>query len=283
VPLIHHDELLGIMHLDSMIATNAFVEKDLQIFASIASQAAVAIHNSNLARTIEHEAKTRAQFQRLLSPNLVDQVVTGKLQLEKGGALSEVTMLFSDIRGFTSMSESRAPQEIVRLLNEYFELMVDVLFKYEGTLDKFVGDEIVALFGAPVPMPKAELKAVECALDMMKALKEFNRLRVDEGQPEIHVGIGINTGQVVTGAIGSSRALQYTAIGDAVNTASRLCSVAKAGEVILSEATYLKLKHDVAAVPLPPVRLKGKSEELRIYNAIGLRNQDWKGEATRPG
>lgn len=283
VPLIHHDELLGIMHLDSMIATNAFMEKDLQIFASIASQAAVAIHNSNLAREIEQEAKTRAQFQRLLSPNLVEQVVTGKLQLEKGGALSEVTMLFSDIRGFTSMSESRAPQEIVRMLNEYFELMVDVLFKYEGTLDKFVGDEIVALFGAPVPMPKAELKAVECALDMMKALKEFNRLRVDEGQPEILIGIGINTGQVVTGAIGSSRALQYTAIGDAVNVASRLCSVAKPGEIILSEATYLKLKHDVAAVPLPPVRLKGKSEELRIYNAVGLRNQDWKGEATRPG
>jgi adenylate cyclase len=171
VPLLHHDVLLGIMHLDSMIATNAFVEKDLQIFASIASQAAVAIHNSNLARQIEQEAKTRVQFQRLLSPNLVDQVVKGKLQLEKGGALSEVTMLFSDIRGFTSMSESRAPQEIVRLLNEYFELMVDVLFHYEGTLDKFVGDEIVALFGAPVPMPKAELKAVECALDMMKALK----------------------------------------------------------------------------------------------------------------
>jgi class 3 adenylate cyclase len=211
------------------------VEKDLQIFASIASQAAVAIHNSNLAREIEQEAKTRAQFQRLLSPNLVDQVVTGKLQLEKGGALSEVTMLFSDIRGFTSMSESRAPQEIVRLLNEYFELMVDVLFKYEGTLDKFVGDEIVALFGAPVPMPKAELKAVECALDMMKALKEFNRLRLNEGQEEIKIGIGINTGTVVTGAIGSSRALQYTAIGDPVNTASRLCSIAKPGEIILSD------------------------------------------------
>jgi adenylate cyclase len=283
VPLIHHDVLLGIMHLDSMIATNAFVEKDLQIFASVASQAAVAIHNSNLAREIEREAKTRAQFQRLLSPNLVDQVVTGKLQLEKGGAMSEVTMLFSDIRGFTEMSESRAPQEIVNLLNEYFELMVDVLFKYEGTLDKFVGDEIVALFGAPVPMPKAELKAVECALDMMKALKEFNRLRLAEGQQEIRIGIGINTGMVVTGAIGSSRALQYTAIGDAVNTASRLCSIAKSGEVILSEATYEKVKHDVAVVPLQPVRVKGKSEELRTYNAIGLRNQDWRGEATRPG
>lgn len=282
VPLLHHDVLLGIMHLDSMIATNAFVEKDLQIFASIASQAAVAIHNSNLARQIEQEAKTRVQFQRLLSPNLVDQVVKGKLQLEKGGALSEVTMLFSDIRGFTSMSESRAPQEIVRLLNEYFELMVDVLFKYEGTLDKFVGDEIVALFGAPVPMPQAELKAVECALDMMSALAEFNRLRIDEGQEEIRVGIGINTGTVVTGAIGSSRALQYTAIGDPVNTASRLCSIAKHGEIILSEATYEKVKYDVAAVPMEPVRVKGKADQLRIYNAVGLRKKDWRGESTKP-
>jgi adenylate cyclase len=283
VPLLHHDELLGIMHLDSMIATNAFTEKDLQIFGSIASQAAIAIHNSQLARKIEQEAKTRAQFQRLLSPNLVDQVVQGKLQLEKGGALSEVTLLFSDIRGFTSMSESRAPEEIVRMLNEYFELMVDVIFKYEGTLDKFVGDEVIALFGAPVPMQNAEVKAVQCALDMQRVLTEFNRVRAAEGQDEIHIGIGINTGMVVTGAIGSSRALQYTAIGDAVNTASRLCSVAQAGQVILSEATYRKVQGEVAAAPLPPVRVKGKAEALRVYNAVGLRRTDGRADATRPG
>src|SRR3954471_12748259 len=278
VPLLHHDELLGIMHLDSMIATNAFTEKDLQIFGGIAGQAAVAIHNSNLARTIEHEAKTRAQFQRLLSPNLVDQVVQGKLQLEKGGALSEITMMFSDIRGFTSMSESRAPEDIVRMLNEYFELMVDVIFRYEGTLDKFVGDEIIALFGAPVAMAQGELKAVQCALDMMKVLSEFNRTRLSEGLHEIKIGIGINTGTVVTGAIGSSRALQYTAIGDAVNTASRLCSVAQPGQIILSDATYRKVQSEIAAIPLPPVRVKGKADELRVYNAVGTRTRDWRNE-----
>lgn len=282
VPLLHHDELLGIMHLDSMIATNAFTEKDLQIFGGIASQAAVAIDNSQLAREIEQEAKTRAQFQRLLSPNLVDQVVQGKLQLEKGGALSEITMLFSDIRGFTSMSESRAPEEIVRMLNEYFELMVDVIFKYEGTLDKFVGDEIIALFGAPVPMQNAELKAVQCALDMTRVLSEFNRTRLAEGQNEIKIGIGINTGLVVTGAIGSSRALQYTAIGDAVNTTARLCSVAQPGQIILSEATFRQVQGEVAAVPLPPVRVKGKTDELRVYNAVGLRSKDWRADNTRP-
>jgi len=114
--------------------------------------------------------------------------------------------LFSDIRGFTAMSEKREPQEIVRMLNEYFELMVDVIFKHEGTLDKFVGDEIVALFGAPVALPNAEIKAVECALDMIMVLAEFNRQRAAEGKEEIKIGVGVNTGTVVTGAIGSSRA-----------------------------------------------------------------------------
>jgi adenylate cyclase len=193
-----------------------------------------------------------------------------------------VTLLFSDIRGFTSMSESRAPQEIVRMLNEYFELMVDVIFKYEGTLDKFVGDEIIALFGAPVAMENAEVKAVQCALDMLQVLSEFNRVRVAEGQNEIKIGIGINTGMVVTGAIGSSRALQYTAIGDAMNTTARLCGVAQSGQIILSEATFKKVQGQIAAVPLPPVRLKGKTDELRIYNAVGTRDRRSPGENTRP-
>jgi adenylate cyclase len=270
------------MHLDSMVAANAFGEKDLQIFASIGNQAAVAIHNSLLARKIEHEAKTRAQFQRLLSPNLVEQVVSGKLQLEKGGALTETTLLFSDIRGFTAMSEKRAPQEIVRMLNEYFELMVDVIFKHEGTLDKFVGDEIVALFGAPVALPNAEIKAIECALNMLIVLAEFNRTRASEDQDEIKIGVGINTGTVVTGAIGSSRALQYTAIGDPVNTASRLCSVAKAGEILVSEATFGRVQSLVNATALPPVRVKGKTDMLRIWNVTGMRSSDWRAETTKP-
>jgi adenylate cyclase len=284
VPLIHHDELLGIMHLDSMIATNAFVEKDLQIFASIASQAAVAIHNSNLARTIEQEAKTRAQFQRLLSPNLVDQVVTGKLQLEKGGALSEVTMLFSDIRGFTTMSDGRPPEEVVNTLNEYFEVMVDILFQYTGTLDKFVGDEIIGLFGAPIALDDAPFKAVSCGIAMLQALAEFNRTRGAEGLPPINIGIGINTGRVITGSIGSTRALQYTAIGDAMNVASRLVNIAGSGEIIISEHTYRYVAGRVEATALPPVKVKGKAEELKVYRVTGLRNvatpvpgSDWAG------
>src|SRR6185503_18991788 len=255
VPLLHGDELLGIMHMDSQIATNAFTEKDLQIFTGIAAQAAVAIQNARLAKKIETETKTRAQFQRLLSPNLVEQLVAGKLHLEKGGELREVTILISDIRGFTSMSERKEPAEIVQMLNEYFEVMVDVLFRAQGTLDKYVGDEIMALFGAPVDMPEAPVHAVRCALEMQKALREFNRTRLAENQDPIKIGIGINTGRVVTGAIGSSRTLQYTAIGDAVNTASRLCSVAKAGEIILSENTMRRVASVVDAVSLPAVKV----------------------------
>jgi adenylate cyclase len=160
--------------------------------------------------------------------------------------------------------------------------MVDVLFRSQGTLDKYVGDEIMALFGAPVDMPDAPLNAVRCAIEMQKALREFNRTRVAENQEPIKIGIGINTGRVITGAIGSSRTLQYTAIGDAVNTASRLCSVAKAGEIILSENTMRLVAQHVDAVNLPAVRVKGKQDELKIYSVIGMKGEEWKQERTRP-
>jgi adenylate cyclase len=168
------------------------------------------------------------------------------------------------------------------MLNEYFEVMVEVLFKFQGTLDKYVGDEIMALFGAPVDMPDAPVNAVRCALEMQKALREFNRTRVAEGQEEIKIGIGINTGRVITGAIGSSRTLQYTAIGDAVNTASRLCSVAKAGEIILSENTMNRVRHMVDATALTPVKVKGKEQELKIYSVEGMKGENWRSDRTNP-
>ncbi|HUS64469.1 MAG TPA: FHA domain-containing protein, partial [Kofleriaceae bacterium] len=175
VPLLHRDEILGIMHLDSQIATNAFTEKDLQICAGMAAQAAIAIQNARLATRIEHEAQTRAQISRLIPPSVVEQVVKGELTIEKGGRLSEITMLYSDIRGFTAMSDGKPPHEVVNTLNEYFEVMVEVLFRHSGTLDKFVGDEIIGRFGAPIELSDAPFKAVSCALDMIRSLREFNR------------------------------------------------------------------------------------------------------------
>lgn len=270
VPLLVGDQLVGAFHVDSMLATGAFTDKDLLLFSGIATQAAVAIQNFRLAKKIEHEAATRAEFQRLLSPNLVDQIISGALTLDQAGANREVTMLFADIRGFTSMSERHTPEEMVETLNNYFEFMVDVLFAHGGTLDKYVGDEIIGLFGAPVELADAPLRAVRCALDMLKALEEFNRTRASEGKEQIHIGIGINSGRVIAGAIGSTRTLQYTVIGDAVNIAARLCNVAKANEIIISPSTMSQCGNHLIAEQREPQQVKGKSELIQIWNITGL-------------
>ena len=269
VPLLHSTELFGVMLLDSQIATNAFTEKDLQLFQTVANQAAIAIQNGLYAKQLEEAALTRQKFQRLLSPAIAEQVLSGKMQIAKGGEARDTTVLFTDIRGFTAMSESRSAQDIVDMLNEYFELMVEIIFKYEGTLDKFVGDEIMALFGSPVSHPDDALRAVKTALEMLDILGEFNRTRMAEGQEPLHIGIGINSGEVVAGYLGSSKALEYTVIGDVVNTGARLCSVAKAGEVIISEHTYERVKEHFEVAELPPTQVKGKSMALKIYNVLG--------------
>jgi adenylate cyclase len=146
-----------------------------------------------------------------------------------------------------------------------------VIFKYEGTLDKFVGDEIMALFGAPVSHPDDPARAVRTALEMMEVLGQLNETRRRRGDPEIQIGIGINTGEVVAGYLGSSKALEYTVIGDTVNTGARLCSLAKAGQIIISQNTYEHVRDAFEVVELPPTHVKGKSEALKVYNVIGER------------
>ena len=271
LPLLHSTELLGIIHLDSLFTSNAFTEKDLQICTGMASQAAIAIQNARLASRIEKEAQLRAQIGKLVPAAVVEQVLKGELKIERGGQQNEVTMLFSDIRGFTSMSHGRPAQEIVNTLNEYFEVMVDVLFKYGGTLDKFVGDEIIGLFGAPIRLDDAPFKAVACAIAMLQGLAEFNNTRQAEGLSPIDIGIGINTGNVITGSIGSTRALQYTAIGDPMNVASRLCNKAEKGQIIVSEDTYRHVATRVVGVPLQAVQVKGKPDPLKVYAITGFR------------
>jgi len=272
VPLIYSDELLGVIVLDSQVAANAFTDRDLQLTQVLANQAAVAIQNSLYARKIEKEALTRERFQRLLSPAIAELVVSGEVAVEKGGQARDATVFFSDIRGFTAMSETRSAQQIVDMLNEYFEQMVDIVFKYEGTLDKFVGDEIMALFGAPVAHPDDAYRAVKVAVEQQQALEEWNRTREDKGEPPIHIGIGINTGNVVAGYLGSSKALEYTVIGDVVNTASRLCSVAQAGEIIISRSTYDAVQEYFDTHEMSPTLVKNKAQALHVYKVIGEKN-----------
>lgn len=266
VPLLSGDEVRGVMFLDSRERIGAFTTKDLEVLSAIASQATIALENSELVRKIEVSAAKRSFLERFLSPQLASQVETGKIELTKGGTLQELTVLFSDIRGFTTMSEHSAPQETVSMLNEYFELMADCVFAYDGIVDKFIGDAVMALFGAPVKGPDDAERAIRCAMLMQQKTKEFNQMRLAAGRPAIQVGIGLHTGEAVVGVIGSTKRLEYTAVGDTVNVASRLCGAADGDSIVLSD--FCLSRSGIQNFPveaLPPMTVKGRTAPLKTF------------------
>lgn len=266
VPLLHEKEVLGALWLDSESLAQ-FQQKDLEIITAVGNQAAMFIENIRLGKKIEQEIINRERFSRLLSPNIAEQVLSGKLEVKKGGQLlPEATIFNSDIRGFTRMSEGTSPEMMIEMLNEYFEHMVDTIFKYEGTLDKFMGDGIMAIWGAPVTRSDDAIRSVASSLEQMETLAKFNRRRMDHNQPALAIGIGIHTGPVVAGYVGSSKALSYTVIGDTANTSARLCGIALSGQIIVSESTLRKLGGRFEFEELPPAALKGKEKPLPIFN-----------------
>jgi len=269
-PLLHNNEILGVLWLDSETLAQ-FQPKDMEIVTAIAAQAAMFIEINILGKKVELEIVNRERFSRLLSPNIAQRVLSGELEVKKGGQLvNECTVFNSDIRGFTPLSEGSRPEALVDLLNEYFEQMVEILFKYEGTLDKFMGDGIMALWGAPVAHPDDAFRSVSCALEQMEALGKFNRLRIETGNQPLAIGIGIHTGPLVAGYIGSSKALSYTVIGDTANTSARLCGVASSGQILVSETTLSKLQGKFLYEELPPAHLKGKEKPFRVFNVKGV-------------
>ncbi|MDH3202020.1 MAG: FHA domain-containing protein [Myxococcales bacterium] len=274
VPLLHNESVLGVIMLDSKLAAHAFTERDLALFETVASQAAVAVQNTLFAKKLEHEAITRERFRRLLSPAIAEQVLSGQVEVRKGGELRETTVLFADIRGFTRISESSEPQTVVAALNEYFERMVEIVFRYEGTLDKFIGDEMMVLFGAPVAHQDDPVRAVNTAIEMQEAMAGLNEQHVAHGLPPFQIGIGINTGEVVAGYVGSSQAMEYTVIGDPVNIGSRLCSIAKPSQILISEGTLEKVGGQFEVNELPEALLKGKVQPIRAFEVLGRRKGD---------
>ncbi len=268
-PLLHNDDILGVLWLDSESLAQ-FQHKDLEIVTAIAAQAAMFIEINILGKKIEQEIVNRERFSRLLSPNVAERVLSGELEVKKGGQLVETCTVFnSDIRGFTAMSERASPESLVEMLNEYFEHMVETVFKFEGTLDKFMGDGIMALWGAPVAHPDDAIRSVSCALEQKVVLEEFNRGRVAAALPPLDVGFGIHTGPLVAGYIGSSKALSYTVVGDTANTSARLCGVASAGQIVVSEPTLDLLKGRFVYEELPPAHLKNKEKPFRCFNILG--------------
>ncbi|MBM4301030.1 MAG: hypothetical protein FJ121_05800 [Deltaproteobacteria bacterium] len=206
----------------------------------------------------------RDTFSRYVSPELCEEILRNPGLLALGGRRQIVTVLFADIRNFTTLSESMAPEAVVEVLNTYFTEMVDLVFKYQGTLDKFVGDALMAVFGVPLPLPQAANHAVECALAMQRHLRQMQAA----GQTPIQgMRIGINTGEAIVGNIGSNKRMDFTVVGDAVNVAARLQELAKEVEAdtLISEATFRALEGQFKATPESAVVLRGRQEPTIAY------------------
>lgn len=235
--------------------------------------AALGVEASLFAHARRHTAKLRTAFSSYLPPALVGRIVEDPDKLKLGGEKKEITVLFSDIRGFTSMSEHVAPETLAEIMNDYFQPMTEVIFAQGGTLDKYIGDAIMALFNAPLDQPDHALAACRAAIAMQQAQLRINEKLATRGLPPLRTGIGINSGPAIVGNLGSSIRFNYTAIGDVVNLASRFESATKklGVDIIIGEPIYLQVKDRLPCNPLGAVEIPGKDETQVVY-ALDWRN-----------
>ncbi|MBA2458479.1 MAG: FHA domain-containing protein [Gemmatimonadales bacterium] len=263
------DQVLGILYVDNMTAANTFTDEDLQFLVAFSGLAAIGIKNSRFAGQLQRESMVRSNFERYFAPNVAAEIAQQDAAIRLGGERRPITVLFSDIRGFTAMAEAMAPDVIAQMLSEYFTEMVEVIFEHGGTLDKFIGDAIMALWGAPIAHEDDPDRAIRAALAMQHSIEALNRRWAAAGRPTIGVGIGINYGEVFAGNIGSHRRLEYTVIGDAVNVANRICAEAGPSEVLVSEQLLRVAKESFDVDFVPELGLKGKAQVVQVYRVRG--------------
>ena len=274
VPIWERENIVGVIYVDKAEGTNTFNEEDMYFLSAFANQAAVAIANAKLFDDVRREERLRTSLQRYLSPNIVDEMVVNNTEsFALGGQKKRVSILFCDIRGFTTLTEKEPVETIVSLLNEYFSAMSDVIFNNHGTLDKFIGDAIMAIYGAPLELKDNAYKCVKTAVEMRLRLDKLNDKWKSEKKPQIQVGYGINTGEAIVGNIGSERRMEYTAIGDMVNVAARIEGETEGSQIFITEDTFQELGNRVNVKKLKPVQLKGKSSKVQIYEVTGLNPQ----------
>ena len=268
-PLIgSEDRVLGVLYVDNPSMAHRFSDDDLEFLVAFAGIAAVAIENSQFAERIRREALVRSNFERYFAPQLAQRIAESAGATKLGGDKRPVAVLFSDIRGFTPLSESMKPDDIATLLNEYFTEMVECVFRHAGMLDKFIGDAVMAQWGAPLSNADDADRAMQAAIDMMTALDELNERWRAQGRQTLEIGIGLNYGEAFAGNIGSERRLEFTVIGDTVNTARRLCEAAGPGEILLSDGMRRALSAPPPLDQQPPMELKGKSQMLPVYRVL---------------
>jgi len=262
------DQVLGVLYVDNVTATQRFGDDDLDFLIAFSNIAAVALENSRFAERIRRETIVRSNFERFFTPSLAATIAGASEQVKLGGDKRTVAVLFSDIRGFTTLSETMPPGDVASLLSEYFSVMVEIVFRHGGTLDKFIGDAVMAQWGAPIGAKDDADRAMAAAIDMLGELKELNTKWEAAGRPAMQAGIGLNYGESFAGYIGSERRLEYTVIGDAVNIASRLCAQADGGEILLSESMKKALSHPPKMAEKGSVELKGRKKPMPVYSVV---------------
>ena len=272
VPLVCRNEVLGVITIDTTQRGQKFTEQDLQLLTAIASPIATAVKNAQLVKEKEAEVATRTALERYFSPNLVEKLATDELLTKLGGERHVGIAFFSDIVGFTKMSKRMSPEQVVDLLNRYFSVMLDVLFHHHATVDKFSGDAIMAVWGAPEEIENGPWHAVQAALGMQNALFDFNCSQRALQLEPVYMGVGLNYGEFIAGNVGAGgHQVNYTIIGEHVNLASRIEAKASRGQIFVSESAYEQVKDCVCAVKLSPTTVKGIPDPITIYSIRGVK------------
>lgn len=265
VPLWIEDEVIGLIYMDSRSPTTTYDKNDLRLLLAIANQAAAAIQRAQLHEELTDQTKIRSDLERYLSPDIVETVIDRDSEIQLGGENKLVTVMISDIREFTSLTEHLRPKKVVDKLNEYFEAMTEIIFEHNGTLDKFMGDAILAVFGAPFSHGDDAMNAVNAAYEMQQKMNHLNTFWEESEEKGFEMGIGLHTGTVVAGNIGSPQRMEFTVVGDTVNTASRLESLAGSGDIIVSHSTWDQVKYYYEGTGLGAQDLKGKEEKVQVF------------------
>jgi adenylate cyclase len=252
-----------------VLQTYAFNEDDLDLMTAIANQVAIAVQREEMQAHMQEAAVSRANLERFHSPDVVNHILQQSKDQEPFKRFlteREVTILFADICDFTPLLERTAPQEAAQLLIDYFDAMTEIIFKFSGTVDKFIGDAIMAIFGAPISHGNDAELAIYTAIEMMQEMKKFRETHGPGKSFDIR--IGINTGIVAAGYLGSKKRIEYTVLGDPVNVAARLQDLAAPGAIVVGEATYERVSGRFKFKDRGQTRLKGKKQETRVYEVL---------------
>ncbi|HXH70273.1 MAG TPA: adenylate/guanylate cyclase domain-containing protein [Pyrinomonadaceae bacterium] len=264
-PLITESNVHGVIYADRLSPFSAFSPNDLELISAVAAQTAVTIETVKAHKRLAREEIARANYSRFMPEYVVKQLLENPDSFKLGGTNQTITILFADIRGFTAFSEREKPEKVVGILNRYFTAMSEIIFAHGGTLDKYIGDGLMAIFGAPTATADDAKNAVKTAVAMQRRLPTLNTELQSEGFRSISIGIGLHTGEATVGYIGSEQRSEYTAIGDAVNLASRLESNARGEQILISEATARACENSFDLTAQKPLTVKNRLQPVSLF------------------